>query len=428
MAPTHLNEYDMSHDRTTWGPEEVATYLYFGYLPLLPEPRGSLPGWGLQGDERVEQCSHDELVSLGIKTFTAAFDDLPDGPHIVPLSGGLDSRAILAELCRRIPPDSVTAITVGVSGSLDYELSVEIARVAGVRHRRIDLGQCQLDAEQLKAAAQGNDAPTWLFDAHYNRLMRQYFGSDVVYWSGYLGSRLSSTKHLATDPQITFEQALARFVEVNRWSRTAQLTPSGADLRSCLPDRPLADTSFLGHDEQLDLWIRQQNLTRPVNLPAGYHHRAPFADPGVAAFLLSIPRSDGRRQRVYRDMLLRTYPKLFSLPTTANAGLALQPSRSSKLLWYVRRGLRAARRRTLPSGPDVWQANYLDLGHALRQRSDYRDLARGRLGSLVDRDVVPWLDIERLWNEHQGREANHALALTLLVSLDIHLDVAARAS
>lgn len=428
MSPTRLGESDMSHDQVTWRQEEVATYLYYGYLPRIPGSHHALPGWEIERSERLEQCGHDELVSLGVEAFRAAFDDLPDGPHVVPLSGGLDSRAILAELSRRVPPDSISAITVGVPGSLDYELSVEIARGAGVRHQRIDLSQHRLTGKGLEAAAEANENPTWVFDAHYNRLIRQAFGADTVYWSGYLGSRLSSTKHLAADPRISFEQALDRFVEVNRWSRTVPLAPSGADLRRCLPDRPLAETNLLGHDEQLDLWIRQQNLTRPVNLPAGYRHRAPFADPGIAAFLLSIPRGDGRRQRVYRGMLLRAYPKLFSLPTTANAGLALQPTRSSKLPWYVRRGFRAARRRALPSAADVWQANYLDLSHALRHRPDYRDLARDRLHSLVDRGVAPWLDIEDLWNEHQRREADHVLALTLLVSLDIHLDVAARAA
>lgn len=416
----------MSGDAPSWGPEDVAAYLYYGYLPRVPRDLTSLPGWRVEASSSLEGSGHDDLVQRGIAAFSSAFDDLPDGPHVVPLSGGLDSRGILAELCRRVPASDITAVTVGSPGSLDFELSVGVATAASVRHVRIDLAQLQLVAESLLSTASTNDAPTWVFDATYNRLMRERLGDGAVYWSGYLGSRLTSTKHLADDPLITFEQARDRFVELNRWSRSAPLHPPDAELSRELPAAPLAENSSLGHDEQLDLWIRQERLTRPVNLPAGFRHRAPFTHPSLSAFLLSIPRANGSRQRVYRDVLVRAYPRLFALPTTANAGLPLQPARSSRLRWHGQRAGRLARRRLFRDGPDVWQANYLDFAHALRHRQDYREVVRARLQNLHDRSVTPWLDVEQIWKEHQRRDANHAMALTLLASLDIHLDVAER--
>jgi len=416
----------MGGEALEWGPETIATYLYYGYLPQVPQDLSTMPGWGVPATSGDEVGSHEEIVERGIAAFAAAFDDLPDGPHVVPLSGGLDSRAILAELCRRVPASDITAVTVGSPGSLDFELSVGVAAAAGVRHVRIDLARLQLTAELLLSTAAANDAPTWVFDATYNRVIRERLGDGAVYWSGYLGSRLSSTKHLADDAHITFKQALDRFVEVNRWSRSARLQPPGAELSRGLPAAPLAQQSSLGHDEQLDLWIRQEHLTRPVNLPAGYRYQAPFTHPSLSMFLLSISRTSGSRQRVYRDVLVRAYPDLFALPTTANAGLPLQPSRSPRLRWYGQRAGRAARRRLLRDSPDVWQANYLDLAHALRHRQDYREVVRARLQNLHDRGVTPWLDIEQIWAEHQRRDANHSMALTLLASLDIHLDVAER--
>jgi hypothetical protein len=416
----------MESGRVQWGHEEIATYLHYGYLPKVPDALADLPGWGLERDEGVARASHSERVTKGRRAFAAAFDELPEGPHVVPLSGGLDSRAVLAELCRRISPASITAITVGVPGSLDYALSSEVARTAGVRHLRIDLAERGLKVDDLESAALGNDAPTWLFDAHYNRLMRETIGPEAVYWSGFLGSRLTSTKHLAPNPGIGFPAAVARFVETNRWARTARLAPPDADLRRSLPSQPLAEPELLGHDEQRDIWIRQETLTRPVNLPAGYRHRTPFTHPSPASLFLSIPRTGGLRRQVYLDMVLEGYPRFFSLPTTANAGLALVPTRRSRLRWFVGRGARGVRRRVLPAAADVWQSNYLDMGHVLRRRADYRGLARERLQNLVDRAVAPWLNVELLWQEHQRCDADHALALTLLVSLDLHLDAAAR--
>jgi len=416
----------MGGEAAEWGPEAIATYLYYGYLPEVPRDLSAMPGWGVPATSNGDVGSHDEVVERGIAAFSAAFDELPDGPHVVPLSGGLDSRAILAELVHRVSPSDITAVTIGSPGSLDYALAVNVAAAVGVRHVRIDLARYKLSEEALLSTAAKNDAPTWVFDATYNRLMRDRLESDAIYWSGYLGSRLSSTKHLASDPNIGFHEAIDRFVGVNRWSRSVRLHPPDADLTRGLPPAPMAPGSALGQDEQLDLWIRQERLTRPVNLPAGFRNRAPFAHAQVAEFLLSLPRANGYRQQVYRDVLLRAYPHLFSLPTTANAGLALEPSAVSRLGWYGRRVRNAARRRLLASRPDVWQANYLDMAHAVRHREDYRRLVRSRLQSLVDKGATPWLDIEQLWNEHQRHDADHTLALTLLVSLDIHLDVAGK--
>lgn len=411
----------------TWGPDDVAAYLHFGYLPRVPEDLTSLPGWGLADASAVEETRYDDLVKRGMAAFASAFDDIPDGPHVVPLSGGLDSRAVLGELLGRVGPNEITTVTVGVPGSLDFDLAKVIAREAGVRHLGIDLSVQILAEDALEDAVRGSHSATWAFDTYYNRLVRQRAGDSALFWSGYLGGvgrRLGSSADSSERSDRAYRDACRRFAVSNRWSKSVDLVAAGVDPVSFLPDSPISRDSQLDFDEQLNLWVRQPCLTRPVNLPVGYRHQAPFANDGVLAHFLSMPRVGGFRRDMYAATLHRAHPDLFAIPTTANAGLALYPSQSSRLRWYGRRIIRAARRRLLRDEPDVWQANYLDLAHALRHRPDYREAVRARLQGLHERRVTPWLDIEQIWNEHQHRERDHAMALTLLASLDIHLDVA----
>jgi hypothetical protein len=66
--------------------------------------------------------------------------------------------------------------------------------------------------------------------------------------------------------------------------------------------------------------------------------------------------------------------------------------------------------------------NYIDLARGLRERGDLRELTLGSLQRLRGRKLIDWLDLERLWKEHQKGEANHDRALTLLASLEIQAD------
>lgn len=50
-------------------------------------------------------------------------------PLLVPLSAGLDSRAVLAGLCACGAP--IHTVTYGVPGAFDYDIAPRIARTAG---------------------------------------------------------------------------------------------------------------------------------------------------------------------------------------------------------------------------------------------------------------------------------------------------------
>lgn len=419
---------DTSRTHPAWTDDAIATYLFFGYLPRWSQEELDAKPWAqFRKDPTLERAKHQQVVDLGVDTLRTSFEEVDDRPHVVPLSGGLDSRAILAELCRRIDPSSLTTVTVGTPGTFDFDIAGSVAEAAGVSHMPIDLTAVDLARDHLVRTALLNGAPTWVFDAHYNRLIRRRLGSDALYWSGYLGGHIVSNEHLPEYSE-NWKSTTSTFVQRNRWATSTQLWPSGFDPASVVPHKQLHPDTDLSPYEQLDLSIRQECLVRTVNLPQGYEHKAPFTHLDWVQYALSLPHSEKLGQRAYRDILLTSHPRLFALPTKNRYGLPLNASRRHLIAWHLARIPRGLMRRL--SGASGWTKtiNYIDFSDALRSREDVRSLVEKSLKLLKERRVLPWLDLEGLWQEHMDEKAERTKALTLLASLEVHLAAAEEGS
>ena len=60
------------------------------------------------------------------------------------------------------------------------------------------------------------------------------------------------------------------------------------------------------------------------------------------------------------------------------------------------------------------------MWRAFRERADLRELARASLADLRARGLVDWMDPEDVYRRHQARQGQHADALIVLTSLEIH--------
>ncbi len=75
---------------------------------------------------------------------TRGFDSL-----VIPLSGGRDSRLLLALALKHRPKREVCTFTFGQRGSLDYEIGTGLARELGLQHRAYELGDDFYEAHVL---------------------------------------------------------------------------------------------------------------------------------------------------------------------------------------------------------------------------------------------------------------------------------------
>jgi Asparagine synthase len=407
--------------------EEISSFLHFGYIPQVPDDVYQQPWAEDQFETKrnvLEKLSEPQLIDKGVNALKAAFYNIPKGKHIVLLSGGLDSRAILGGLLDAGLKDQITTVTFGTPGTFDYDIGCYVAKQMGVRHETIDLTQVKLEQEFFEKTAKEVGEWIWLFDVFYIRLIGKRFGEDAIYWSGFMGDPLAGS-HLLSKDSESWDVALGKFAERGRFSRSIDLTHPGFCLKEMLPQYPILDQNCLCYDEQLDFAIRQQFYIRTLVLPKDHKYKTPFLHPDWVKFILSVPRRYRVNQCLYIEILKKANPKLFLLPVKANLGLSYEASRLRKLTRKVKLKLHSSCRKYLPQiyrgvSPKI---NYIDFDWALRNRKDMKTVVFENIQDLKKRGIVDWIDIDGIWKRHQEREANHSDELTLLTSLEIYLKI-----
>jgi len=407
----------------------INAYLYFGYLPNQSGPGilEKIAEWLAGESDRksaYEHMSYDRLVDEGIRSFRSSVSSLLSGSarlHVVPLSGGYDSRAIVAELVRLGLRDQMVAVTFGTPGTLDYDIGGYIAKTLGLKHEYIDLRKVEVRTESLFEVVRSGARWTYTLDAYFNASVRKLFGTEAAYWSGFLGDPLAGS-HLLAKPPNDWRKAQESFVARNKFC-PSNLHDRGWNPYSALPALPSCDNRVVGFDDQLDLGIRQNACISKIVLSELIDVRTPFFTPDWVRFMLCIPRRFREKQKLYIDLLMRAYPREFSLPVKNTYGL---PPRVGRLRILARRLLARARRELskrfhwLPPFVHPME-NYIDVDQAIRTRADVRDTFRENITHLQRRDIVPWIDFDELWQDHLRGRCDYGRELSLLLGLELNL-------
>jgi hypothetical protein len=140
-------------------------------------------------------------------------------------------------------------------------------------------------------------------------------------------------------------------------------------------------------------------------------------------FILSVPRRYRANQFLYKEILKAAYPRLFALPVKSYNGLPLNAGAGRRWARKVAVKARAAIGRHVPSfgWPVHPGLNYIDFERGLRERADLKSIAYESVQDLKRRGIIDWVDMDGIWHRHQRGHGDHADALTLLASLEIHL-------
>jgi len=404
---------------------DIASFLFFGYLPQVPSNLES-KAWALKAGTSTSLSAGDltesDLTRGGVCILNSVFENVGNGQHIVPLSGGLDSRAILGGLINAGKKDHITAVTFGVPGTFDYDIGCYVAKQMGIRHGSLNLTQVRLEQALLEEEAKEMGTWAWLFDAFYNHLIAEQFGKESTYWSGFMGDPLAGS-HLLPQDSLSWEEAISQFIGRNRFARSVDLTSPNFDPASVLPRSPLLEGSILGYDEQIDFAIRQESYIRHIVTASGYDYRLPFLNPDWVNFILNVPRHYRKAQYLYKEILKVAYPRLFSMPVKNNLGLSLNAPSWKRQLKRLNLNGRSILGRIFPHiGCSIHPGlNYIDFDRGLRERADLKAVVFENIQDLKKRRILDWIDIDAIWQRHQSSIANHADALTILGSLEISL-------
>lgn len=398
---------------------EFEAFLHFGFVPRVPADFAARP-WFTSRAGRIPE-EEGACLRAGRAALRELFARVPAGLQLVPLSGGLDSRVILGMLVAAGQREHVLAVTFGTPGTLDFELGRRVARHLGVRHEALDLTREPLDFDGLVAAIPPGAEWVHALEAHFNALLPHRFGRDATVWSGIMANVIHGSR--VGDPRAGWADACRAYARDYRCVRSTTLTRAQFDPLAWLPAQPILASERLTHAEVLHAALNYPCRFDPVLLAPGLRYRTPFREPSWVDFALALPREWRRGERAFRALIRAELPELAALPTKSRSGVALTAP-----AWRAWLGTQRARaeRRLRARFPRLYRrpradTNYLDQELELRRASPLRELVRAALERLRARSLVPWIDIEALWQRHASGHANHADALVQLALAELNL-------
>ena len=289
----------------------------------------------------------------------------------MPISGGLDSRLILAALLENIESKQISTYSFGEPGSLDFEIGCKVAKTFGTRHTAIDLSRLEVDESTLLYDSEMGCGQTMLFHSTPFAILKSHYGDDVTYWSGFMGDPIAGSK---LSVEVMSEQidrkAIDGFV---------------AEQTIAFPEVSLSDSSYaelscptdsrLTVAECLNFYNRQGKYIAPHVVPTS-SYISPLFDIRWVETFLSLGLEDRLGCRFYQKFCQAAFPDFFeNIGVKANAGLTLSAPR-----WQVF-GLKALNRigaRAFSSiGYRDRALNYFDLERRLESDPIFRRLFLG---------------------------------------------------
>jgi hypothetical protein len=393
--------------------ENLNSFLKLGYFLDYENKNISIDISNIK-KQNYQDISEKELINTGSKLWRESISTNFDTnqKHLVPISGGLDSRAILAGLLEHTEAKNINTYTFGTPNTLDYDVGSYVAKKLGTNHTSFDLTQYIFNQKELEDISKRVDFQTILFHhAPVWEVDKKFEGCQN--WCGFMGDPLAGSK-LTNEPSPFLELAKRQFIKKNTYVSSIDLT-NGANFNELI-ECVLIDKTSLTLDEQLDFQNRQTKYIAPHVLMRGYEYKTPFLYQPWIDFMLSVPNSFRTDESLYRKILLHSFPKEFSYKTKTNFGLPLGVSKNAIFIKKVQDKI--LRTLKLSSGKSI---NYLDFNEKLRTKNDLRDIITSNILDLKERDIINWIDIEDILKNHLSKKGNFADALIVFASLEIHL-------
>jgi asparagine synthase (glutamine-hydrolysing) len=299
---------------------------------------------------------------------------------IIPLSGGLDSRAIFAEAYETIGPDNILLYTVGKHNTQDIEIAKNISKRFGVEH-----ALCYLPSEDNKIYSEMdwsqyfrkkikiNNGLTEILpgDAPVENLLNMSAFSDSII-SGYMGGELFAS-HLNQSmfwDISNFDDAYEKILS-SQHLYLAQIANS-IDNPYTAPPEYLRNklnqyNSFAALSMHWDFSVRQQKYIKFGQITRygdAIKPKVPFIDNELFEFICNkIPLKYKLNEQIYVAMLMKEYPAYFqNIPTTYSYGLTINAGSTKKFLYRAaNKANRVLSKNIFPSNPKVNTVIWSDI-------------------------------------------------------------------
>lgn len=371
--------------------DAVDLYLHFGFLPRPDVP----PLINLETTFSTSD-SAGPTAEAGVSILKSAVQRAASGfDHvIVPISGGLDSRAILAVAVEI--GLAVDAFTVGTPGTDDFDYGTDVANFLGVQHVAHDVREFNFSMSALEALARSLNDWVSPIDIWFNTAPLADYNPSLPVLTGLYGDFVAGEFAIGSKPTAnTFDQFVADEAHFRRPLRT--------DLANLLRNNlPASKSPALSEYEICRLIFMHTCTYRPNVFGLDREYRNPFADEEWVVFMMGAGMKARKGKTLYHDVLRAGWPSAFGMPTKNLKGASLLSSPLTKKILYTKSQAGNVLRRCVPIsekllGPGRGH-NYADFLPLVKSNESFRRLLSDALSSLKERDLILPIDPERALN------------------------------
>ena len=451
--------------------DAIADFFLFGYLlgdktffehiPQLP-PASILEVsknginltkyWDYEYDEEYDARPQEELIEeLGALWQGAVERRIKkDETIVIPLSGGLDSRAILAAALRCTSKDNIITFTFGEKGSFDFEIGRVVAEKAGVTN--IPLGvekenfeeQYNISMEDIEGMI---DATPYFAIRGYKEMEKYgdilFTGTMIdvllgrhilspIFSSDMLKKEISSEEDYAKIKELIFKhqklndekEILQLFnpdflKKVNIKSSFDRTHPKFKNVNNKKFPNYFAVWDYTNRWNKYIYFavLRNRNIFKYVTM----------LDCDLVDFTFKLPPELRLDENLYIQMLLKKYQELFELPTTTNQGLRLD---AGNISLFLKRAIlfskmRANKISSMLIKRNIFRdkgKNYIDYDELIRRDKEYRNYMRRMIEKVEEREYFSKDYIEDIWRLHMQGKKSYSMLFGLLVTFELFLE------
>jgi asparagine synthase (glutamine-hydrolysing) len=396
------------------------------------------------GDSREKDLQLDEL---GVRWQNAVDSRIKENEKIiVEISGGLDSRAILAAALLMTSKENILLYTFGDEKSYDCEIGKNIAKTFGIQH--VYLPAVKKDfADQYEKSfhdVEGMIDATPYFSIQIDQSLRKC-GTRI--FNGFMGGEIMGplifSKIDNLDLSANGEYGKAKEMLFNHHRMNDIQTITSLFNKSWLKEttilssfeKSVEDLKFISTKEFPNYcakWLYMNEADKYTafcnfRYDTVFEYVKPFLDNDLIDFMMQAPVEFRKEKKLYKKMLMKKYPDLFRLPTKNNLGLPLHtnPVRLyvKRVLWFLQLKLNLLSNRIVHHRLFFNKnQNFIDYDDLLRTNIEYQMFVKTMVEKVKKQEFFNPEYIDQLWLSHLTGKKNVAMIFGLLVTVELILE------
>ena len=260
--------------------------------------------WSEIKKEKIGFRAAEKKLATSLKKAVHRAENLSH-KKVIPLSGGLDSRAIVAAIEN---PNNCNTLTFGVPGNDERKIAAEVSAIKGIAHTELDLNTKNWLSSRFKGVWR-IDGQINFIHLHISPQMPLIANLGNLALSGFVGDLVAGGSWLKkANKKISKKAAAAYFgASISEY----------VDLDDAFYNFPSSDPFAL------DTRARRFTNVGIIEGNKFFEHALPFVDRDLLYCLYQMNENYRLKSKIYRKMLLHNFPSFFKTIPWQKTGITI---------------------------------------------------------------------------------------------------------